>query len=347
MKNFSSLNDNEIDSYIGTELRLREPNAEHAQTFLEAAKRLCEIRDRSPYWNHSVCHFIEKYGQRDYDSLLDYLDSGFPQYQEAMDMLVAKAFPDTNCLDRILCPVLSYNLDKEAETGNHEAFAYLPPALALPENLAVAQGFFTKSEHNDTRGVRLMMESKSPRELWEKAQAEKVPLFSGHAIEKYKKSPLSKEALITYLDACYDIKKRTGGMDANTVVENLFVESTGKTLKGVFVDVDDTLLHANGQANEGLVKSLKEAEAAGVKVTIISGGDPETQKERLAQAGMVVKKVIPKASLRGAKLETLIDDTKPALSGFGANTYLFPHYNQTNISKELARMAKKDPEPEL
>ena len=340
MDKFANLIDHELDSYIATNL-LVAPTQELADEFLAVAKRLCEIRSKSSYWNHSVCHFIEKYGEesgRAFPSLLTFLGlpnaDEFPQYRAALDMLVASAFPDTNCLDRIMCPILNFNLREAKKHPEATTFAYYNPVFRDAANLAVAEKFFIRTQYSDMRGVYLMMASDGPAELWQKALASSVPLFPSYYLEDYASLHCTNAQLAAYLQAAYgnELKHRTDGLDIGTLVENLRTPFAGEALPGVYVDVDGTLLfHQDGK--DSLSEHLHSLLVAGsnrMPVTIFSGGDPVVQTRRLAAAGCDARllPVKSKAEFRGKRFHVIIDDTKPAISGFCAERWVYPSNRQ-------------------
>jgi hypothetical protein len=320
----SKLSHGQLDSHVHGELLERPASKAHAQEFLAVAKRLCEVHDTGS-WNHSVCHFIEKYREGGNNSLLNYLDTGFPQYQEALDMLVEKAFAAENCISRILGPILRYNLDKELSTGHRESFACRPLAFTPSGNHAKAREWFKKTDYSDSRGIALMIRSSSPAELWDLAEKEGVPLY--YDIKDYRKAPMPPERLAKYLDAAYgaDLAKKTGGLSGQDIAGNLQIKAAGQIKKGIYVDVDDTLIRGE-KLNDGLVQALVAAKKAGIKVQIISAGNPESQTQRLLELGLPknLGTVSPKAALKGSTLEMLVDDTSPALNGFGAKTWKEP-----------------------
>lgn len=349
MAKFANLNDHEIDTYIYQNL-LKAPTKELADDFLSAAKRLCDIRGNTAGWNHSVCHFIEKYGQtdREFPSLLTFLGlpnaNEFPQYREALAMLVEKAWPDTNCLDRIMGPIFDFNLFEARKHPENPEFAFFSPAFRDPKNLKVAEEFFVKDNYNDNRRVCLMMTSDGPAEVWKKALAGGIPLSSAYSASIYADFPASDAELAAYLDAAFGgaLRYAAGGLTASEVVSNIRADIKKEILPGIFVDVDGTLLMTrdgadslNTELHEMLVKALDKEEPARLAnggwdincpITVFSGGDPVVQTKRLQAVGcdMRLLPVQSKTGFRGITMQTLIDDTQPRLSGFGAETWIWP-----------------------
>jgi len=86
-------------------------------------------------------------------------------------------------------------------------------------------------------------------------------------------------------------------------------------IEGVFCDFDDTLVLRDGTINEKVLKMLKEFAAAGKKVTIWTGGDVNTAREKLEKvedpetaAFLQGLTLASKYDFAGATAEIVIDD---------------------------------------
>lgn len=95
---------------------------------------------------------------------------------------------------------------------------------------------------------------------------------------------------------------------------------------GLYVDVAGTLISSDGQLNQKVLGKMREARAAGVKVTVFTGGSPEEAKEILLRLGVEEEflSVDPKGDYLGEKLGTVIDDSPPESQGFAANSWVKP-----------------------
>lgn len=351
MNKYSTLNGHEIDQHIATNLLKVAPSPEHAEEFLAAAVRLCELQRQEAYWNHTVCHFIEKYSEGNHRSLLHYIEdpaaAELPQYRAAFEMLVEKAFPDTNCLERILEPLVQFNLAANRRDPGNQSFACLPASLRKPENLEVARGFFVKGKYFDLRSVTLMMESTGPQDLWRRAVEQSVPLLSYYDLPKHIESPIPREKLMGYLEACFsreELARVTGGLSLGEAIENCSTKIGDEMHPGLYVDVDGTLLFTDKEGKDALNTTLHttllQALAAGISITVFSGGSPTTQSQRLQDAGasQELLDVKSKAEYKGRLLEVIIDDTRPVLGGFGAGTWFSP--GASALKAHIEEMAK-------
>ena len=101
--------------------------------------------------------------------------------------------------------------------------------------------------------------------------------------------------------------------------------------RGLFVDVDNTLISTDGTLNQKVICEMNKAKASGMEVTIFTGGSPSSLREKLEELGIEDKlegfglsMIQSKAGYRGQKLERLIDDTPPEIQGFAAEEWKTP-----------------------
>jgi len=329
---FVGMSEGDLEQYVFDSLLNKPASEEHATKFLQVAQALCKVC-KDKYWNHTVCHFIEGYGH-DVDgkmpSLLNYIEkSDFPQYKEALDVLVARAFPEPNCLDRIVLPIVEFNLNAWIKDPSAPTFAHVSPAMREPSNIEAAKEVFKKEDWRDPRRALLLMQCSGPAELWKSAKASGIPIFGDDRLSDYGKAPFSKSDLSVYLaDVIPNIATLAGGFTAAEVANNLTTRISGDTVPGVFVDVDGTLLHSNSLVpySKDIESNLLEAMGRGIPVTVFSGGDPKVQSARLLASGADPRlaEVRSKRDYVGKRLEVLIDDTPAAVGGFGAERYMSP-----------------------
>lgn len=93
--------------------------------------------------------------------------------------------------------------------------------------------------------------------------------------------------------------------------------------EGIFVDFSNTLVEM-GQLNEWLLKAIREWSAAGMKVTVFTGGDPGHCTELLNELGVNDIKVSAKSEYKGKLLQLLIDDLQPVFQGLQSVSHLKP-----------------------
>ena len=110
-------------------------------------------------------------------------------------------------------------------------------------------------------------------------------------------------------------------------LEKIYNAPCDEKVKGVYVDVDGTLI-VDGKLNLKLVKRLKEYTEAGKTVRAFTGADPN-EKEGILEGfaelkGVLEFPVLPKSQFKGKLLEVVIDDSMPEIQGFGAEEYMHP-----------------------
>jgi len=318
--NFSTYSESSLESHAYHHILRKEPSSSHAAEFLELAKAFRALRDKYDT-NHTVCHMLEEYGSGYGNSVIDYINSGLPQYKNGVSLLVEGAFREQNCLGRILFPIVDYNLDEMAKDPDNTEFAFKPESFNLVENQKIIEGSGIPKRLIPT--LLLFMTSKNPKELWERAIAGNVKLYSLGDIQNCTSAPAKPEVMGEYIKNCYG-KNIPEDVSSTKLVENMTIPLDSVEL-GLFVDVDGTLF-TGGCLNSQLVTKLEAAAAAGIPVTVFSGGEPKTQTEKLADLGLSAKflPVRRKVDFVGKALECLVDDTAPLLGGFAAKTYVRP-----------------------
>jgi len=90
------------------------------------------------------------------------------------------------------------------------------------------------------------------------------------------------------------------------------IKEPKETTKGVYVDVDGTLVVGENQLNEKIVDELKKYKEQGKNIIIFTGGNVIAQEERLKRLGLEKEigkfKVVSKGDFLNKKLEITIDD---------------------------------------
>ncbi len=149
---------------------------------------------------------------------------------------------------------------------------------------------------------------------------------------------LGKDVLEAIHDGLADVER--------TLAERDKAIELGKWDKrGIFVDVDGTLIGLDGKLNQVLHDKLKIAEECGFSVTLISGGNKSEQEERLKKLGATLKcleddGVERKEALFGI-LEFLIDDTSPYSQGLRAKHYERPEAAFASPDCEIAAKVRE------
>ncbi len=79
-------------------------------------------------------------------------------------------------------------------------------------------------------------------------------------------------------------------------------------IPGVYCDIDDTLIHADGTRNDETIKLLTEYEAQGHKVHIWTGGAIIEARQKLEKIGVTQYPLLSKLNYAGATAEIVIDN---------------------------------------
>lgn len=80
-----------------------------------------------------------------------------------------------------------------------------------------------------------------------------------------------------------------------------------EVLKGVFCDIEDTLLSLGGTVNDSVLQMLEKEEGKRA-VSIWTGGDANELQKKLYRLGIKKYPVLSKSSFRGCEVEEVIDD---------------------------------------
>jgi len=283
-------------------------------------------------WSHSLCHVFEHYGrgEEQADSLLCSA-SIQPSCTRLIDEAVARSVKNSSagCMHRIVGPLLTYNIDQIVPDDLDGKWAYKPASLENEKFVRIINGDKEDSE------MALFCTSTSPRPVLLALIKKyvdpnnKYKEYSAlHALEPEKLAALLAKLVpgdISAEEADVVVRQRfeKEGLDRLTLMGNLAqVESAKELVDAVMVDVDGTLVLEEALSSN--VLSLMEAlAAAGRRVIVFTGGDPEKQTEKLVQLGLDAKflPVQSKEKYRGKILETVIDDTLPQLQGFKTGNY--------------------------
>lgn len=119
-----------------------------------------------------------------------------------------------------------------------------------------------------------------------------------------------------------------GGLELSCdSLETIYNTHGDEKVKGVYVDVDDTLI-VDGKLNLAVVEKLKKYKEAGKAVRVFTGANPN-EKESILKGfieleGLLELPVLPKSQFKGKLLEVVIDDSMPEIQGFGAEEYVHP-----------------------
>lgn len=276
--------------------------------------------------SHSLCHSFEQYGHG--NGRFSFLNH--PQSFKIAEELLNRHITDRInkqvfwCDQRIVEPILEYNINN---VTNLDKFSFKPDCLMskeyqkLYENKAKGQSgcdeFGEKHElmHN-------FIKSKTPKDfiLSLIKSSIKIPTSDPRIvlnIINQIKDDVDKNELDSYVAKFYSTEGKSNS--AKELIENIQESEKAMELeKGIFVDVDGTLV-VDGKLNTALTETLKKSSD---RVVIFSGGDSETQTEKLRNLGFPEEflPVVSKDKYKGKMLERLIDDTPPSYQGFDAIT---------------------------
>lgn len=338
-------------------------------------------------WSHSLCHVFEHYemnGSEGSRSLLD-AKSLQPSCTRLIDEAVARTLKHRHggCVERIVSPLIKYNIDKLEADGLDGQWPYKPESLNNTEFARIMRG--DGDYQNPT--MELFCLAKSPKPLL-------IALIKSYLSAKkdyreynvlHSLDPKKLVAVLAKLvpadisaeeaDAVVGLRYQREGLDRLSLVGNLAAAEEAKELvDAVMVDVDGTLVQMRAVMKNGdyvrderghsleeeaisdnVLTLMMALEKAGRKVIVFTGGDPERQTARLAGMGLPAKylPVLAKENYRGKLLDIMVDDTNPLIQGFKANTYYHGRagwrggwekdYEITEDGK-LLKKAKKDDE---
>jgi hypothetical protein len=276
---------------------------------------------------HSLCHLFEGYPKR-----VSFFDE--PVDKKIIQKLVDESAKEAievqhlGCMDRILAPLMGYNLDNLDldKLDNKEGFVIQINEKYRDNLLQVIES----DEYGEDVNGRYLLSSKTPRELITNL------IKKGKYFDKLISKPEQEVNLLNAVKENVTAKEMNKYFKGENTLENLtkdvyLSKNAAGLVKGIYVDVDGTLINCNqhGQEdylNEELADYLIRQKQKGKNVVIFSGGSPEKQTKRLEKV-KVSDSLLPVASkdkYKGKILEVLIDDTKPEYQGFKANNYINP-----------------------
>lgn len=123
--------------------------------------------------------------------------------------------------------------------------------------------------------------------------------------------PEHHEQIIAKARKEFDMHERTTDEQVLYFIKNTKLElekvREGE-VKGVFCDIDDTLLLRDGSINEKVLVLLSEYEKEGKEVSIWTGGDPALATERLQKTSAKKYPLVSKYDYIGATAEIVIDN---------------------------------------
>ncbi len=271
------------------------------------------------YSTHAVCHLFEGYGRKSEEGSYLYSSNLLGIAEELVNatLLPTIKYSDFSCVDRIIEPIIAYNLDHLEE--NKEGFAFKPSILTNAEFIA-AYGKYLKA---------------NPSGEWAKKG------LHGYLLEFCESKSMS-EFFAKYTDGLRKAENIDTPIEEKEVVP------------GVFVDVDGTLIksiYSNGKSDpvkinptyQYVLKKLEE----GIPVTVFTGGrlDEALGKLRAAKVDERLCDVKSKTGYINRTLEKCIDDTSPTRQGFRAKT----HYEsgEEAWNAEYPTIALPEAKPEI
>ena len=274
-------------------------------------------------WSHSLCHNFEKYGgERRGASLLDFA-SNFEFTGRLVEEAAKRAVAcgDLGCMERIIGPLASFNLDQINLDHLESDFRLKPRALEAPAFLDLLGGKAAELSI-------LLCRSRGPEEfLIEIAKRpeileKQVDPARFTAIIEAVKEELSPAELLGALSAVSSEKSNPNSLEI--IRQNIAAaEQAHQVERGMFVDVGGTLITNDGSLDEHLLRRMRSCWLRGGRVVIFTAGDPSEATRRLDQLGVEADflPVRAKSEFHGKILGSLIDDTKPEYQGFSAREY--------------------------
>jgi len=132
---------------------------------------------------------------------------------------------------------------------------------------------------------------------------------------------IGKEKAERYLSAICGTKNS----NSSTSMEKK-ISKAQEEIKGVYVDVEGTLIYDDKTLNHDLVRQLEEYRKNGKIIKAFTGADPSTMEKILKQfkelEGIITFPVLSKNDFKGKLLEVIIDDTPPEAQELRAATYI-------------------------
>jgi hypothetical protein len=335
-----------LEDFTTTVLKITTEYDSEARTLLRsAADSLVRYKDVDYLsWSHSVCHLIETYHGPRKDpggskrKRGDYSSPSFLDTDEAREILKVlvdesvarqKLSPnDAGCSDRIVKPIILYNLVSAGKDGLRQNYAFKPESL---NDRAYANILSSRLKENGA-DLGAFLETNTPLEYYERMLRDGIDMPSRFdpTTQLELLQTLEKELSHDAVDAYVQKKFAPNGQKTTfeEMVRNYAEYKDAKAeLRGWFVDVEGTLIVKNYEGatelNGYLVERMEKAASGGSPVTVFTGGDPVKMTEALARLGFPSKflPVVSKSDYRGKVLEVLIDDTPPEYQGFKAADY--------------------------
>lgn len=278
-------------------------------------------------WSHSVCHPIETYGQeRCPSSFLD-TESSREDLTKLVNESVARqkeSSHDVGCSDRIVGPILLFNLKQAVTTNLEKPYSYKPESLKDPEYVDILKNNLDDKYSLD---VKIFLSTDTPLEFCSRVinSGGKLPwrLLPSEQLELLGelKKHLPADVLNSYVQKIYHPNGKDITFDELQGNFSGFKEAKD-VVKGVYVDVDDTLI-SNGKLNKSLVEKLEGLAVEGREIIVFTGGNVANAEDQLRRLGLPEKflSIRSKSDYRSKILESLIDDTPPEYQGFGAKEY--------------------------
>ncbi len=349
------LDDREIDELLQAALLLNR-EGEHDDFIIAACAAMIRCpKSNHQSWSHSVCHTFERFEGEDpaTTSLL-----GRAETRTAAEALLAESAKRAltyglGCFNRTMNGVLQFALSQVNPDKLDQPFPWKPKCL---------NAMLGEITLKDDIAASIFCCSETPREFVERFAAalvqQKERYYGPHVpleLLEAARNERNKESI----DACIfkqlaDERRSSSGEEQPMYIrpdEVGAILDSGRAavwndvvVRGVFVDVDDTLIQSSRyDENPKLTKAaeliLALAPGSGTPLTIFTGGDPAEATKKLQELGVPAEylPVRSKTEFRGKRLEIVIDDTAPVKQGFASDRYIDPH-------RKLARQwIKHDP----
>ena len=176
-----------------------------AELFIELPK---SYFDESTFggWSHSLCHLLEGYGRKYRLTLLS------PEHSDTVEKLVLESAKrcidggEMHCLDRILYPLLKYNLDQIKTEEDLNEFSCYPEGLE--EYSKDLSNIIDSHKYYDVpKCLKLFLQSTNPKEFIIKCVEEQDSVLIDHLgkeaftqILNYVKDEIDPELAGSYLE---------------------------------------------------------------------------------------------------------------------------------------------------
>lgn len=282
---------------------------------------------------HSLCHLFEGYPKN-----ISFLDEPLEKnvVQKLVDGAASEAIAVNyrGCMDRILPALTLYNLNNLDLNKLDSADGFI-----IRVNEQYRKGLLdiiNKDEYG--RHSKYILSASTPREMLADIIKNVDDGDSPYEISNPEQRIVLLNAVKNDVSKAEMNKFLNGEITLDRLTENVGMSKKASELvKGIYVDVDGTLINCNGHSpepegmlNDELADYLTKQMQKGKKIVIFSGGSPEQQTKRLQKHKFPGKllPVVSKEQFRGKVLEVLIDDSNPAYQGFGAKKYINPKEEQ-------------------